>query len=171
MKNTVELIAGTLGDEIHLVNDTVDFEYFVQEATDYILEYVRENTPHGEYGGDEEKLIFKYKDLYYLVKIDNLSWNRHDKQYYYLDMWEKPRVTYKEITPEFATNGVIDELWIKESGTIVNNKKVFSEDDVFYPLEFIEDVEEISLPQLLQIQHILKVKNYELNQFGFNVVI
>jgi len=67
---------------------------------------------------------------------------------------------------------VIDSEW-SNTGKKVNskNEKIISDDDIFYPLEFFDHIESIKLSQLLHIQMILRNKNYELNQFGFNVVI
>lgn len=172
MENIVELIAGTLGDEIFVYKtDEIDFDTFLKYAKDDVIEQIDEEAVHGEIGADEKTSIFKYKDEYYAVTVSDVEYDRLDKQFYFRSNYHTPTVKWVKITPKFATNGIIDDEWIHQGEIIINNKKVLSEDDVFYPLEFIEEVEEISLPQLLQIQHILKVKNYELNQFGFNVVI
>jgi nicotinamide phosphoribosyltransferase len=89
-------------------------EYF----EDYLLEEVREDTPHGECGPDEWSNTYIIRGKIYEATIHNISWNRYDKQYYFIDMWGKAKITVeeKEYTPE--DKGVIQLLWDTFGGTV-----------------------------------------------------
>jgi len=89
-------------------------------AADEIIEFVRADTPHGEHGLSEHTMRFKFEDKYYNITVDNIEWNRHDKQFYFIEMYGKPNVIVKEVdvknTPE--AKGVIELLWDLFGGTV-----------------------------------------------------
>lgn len=170
--NIVDEIAGTLGDNIVEMEIAPTFETFLEWAADYILDDKSEITPHGEYGGHEHSLIFKYNDSYYLVKVDNISWNRHDKMYYYLEMWEKPNIICTEISPALPENGIIDDEWENTGSKVLDGKKILIEDDVFYPQDSLKfSGGDVTIQDVLYIKERLKVKGYAENQFKFDVLI
>jgi len=76
-------------------------------------EKIREDTPHGEYGGDLT-MKFKFRDKYYECYIEP-DWNRYDKQYYYIDGIWKKELKEIELTPE--QKGSIEILWDMFGGT------------------------------------------------------
>ena len=88
-------------------------EYF----EDSLLEEVREDTPHGERGVTEYENIYIIKGKLYKAKIHNISWNRYDKQYYYIDMFEKAKITLEELEWKPSDKGVIELLWDIFGGT------------------------------------------------------
>jgi nicotinamide phosphoribosyltransferase len=89
-------------------------EYF----EDSLLEEVRENTPHGEHGDIEHENTYIVRGKLYKAKIHNISWNRHDKQYYFIDMYEKAKITVEEIDWKSSDKGVIELLYDIFGGTI-----------------------------------------------------
>jgi nicotinamide phosphoribosyltransferase len=95
------------------------FEEFKEWATEYLDTELREDTPHGECGGDITKVI-SYKGELYSVKYSP-DWNRYDKQYYYIDNYgkdsDKSTFTKLENSPEFK--GSIEVLWDAFGGTEV----------------------------------------------------
>jgi nicotinamide phosphoribosyltransferase len=88
-------------------------EYF----EDVLLEEVSEDTPHGEHGVSEHENTYLIRGKLYKATIHNISWNRHDKQYYFIDMWEKAKITVEEITWKPSDKGVIELLWGVFGGT------------------------------------------------------
>lgn len=89
-------------------------EYFEH----YLLEEVRENTPHGECGDFEYENTYIVRNKLYNAKIHNISWNRYDKQYYFIEMWEKAKITIDELEFSSSDKGVIELLWDVFGGTI-----------------------------------------------------
>jgi nicotinamide phosphoribosyltransferase len=85
---------------------------------DYLLEEVREDTPHGEHGATEWENTYIINGKLYHAKIDNISWNRHDKQYYYIDMWEKANIVVTEVDWIPQDKGIVEILWDVFGGTI-----------------------------------------------------
>lgn len=84
-------------------------------AKEDLLELVYKMTAHGEYGGNIHSSIFKYDNKYYKITID-IFWNRHDKQYYYVD-----GVTIKscvEVELSHEEKGSIECLWEIFGGTV-----------------------------------------------------
>lgn len=73
--------------------DVVSAETF----EDALLDEVKEQTPHGEYGGEEHTSFYKIHDKYYKATIHNIQWNRHDKQFYYIDMYDEANITFEEL--------------------------------------------------------------------------
>lgn len=117
--NPADILCGSLKGVIEYPKEHVDsMEKLLKWAEEEILDYVRENTGHGEHGPSEQTLRFKFDGKYYDISVTNISWNRHDKQYYYLDMWEaaKMKVEEVEILPEHK--GVVELLWEIFEGTI-----------------------------------------------------
>ena len=89
-------------------------EYF----EDSLLDEVREDTPHGEIGVTEYENIYIVKGKLYKAKIHNISWNRYDKQYYFIDMWENAKITIEELEWKPSDKGVIELLWDIFGGTV-----------------------------------------------------
>lgn len=94
-------------------------EYF----EDSLLDEVIEDTPHGEHGAIEHENIYIINGKLYKAKIHNISWNRHDKQYYYIDMYEKAKITVEQLDWNPSDKGVIELLWDVFGGTV--NEKGF----------------------------------------------
>lgn len=89
-------------------------EYF----WDYLEEDSQEDVAHGESGPSQYTGKYIINGKYYEATVSNLSYNRYDKQYYYLDMWEKPEISFKEIIPTSEMKGVVELLWDIFGGTI-----------------------------------------------------
>lgn len=80
-----------------------------------LMDELRENTPHGEYGDTEISGSFKYEGKYYKLGIE-VDYDRYDKQYYYID---SSRTKYfKEFTPKLSELGLIEALYDIFGGTV-----------------------------------------------------
>ena len=88
-------------------------EYF----WDYLEEDSQEDVEHGKSGPSQYTGKYIINRKYYEATVSNLSYNRYDKQYYYLDMWEKPEISFKEIVPTSEMKGVVELLWDIFGGT------------------------------------------------------
>ncbi len=113
----VDIICG----ESNKYNDISEYfpkgEVLAEYFEDYLLEEVREDTPHGECGVDEHTSLYKVGDKYYKATIHNISWNRYDKQYYFIDMYEKAKITIEEQILKPSDIGVVELLWNVFGGT------------------------------------------------------
>lgn len=85
---------------------------------DILMDEVNEDTPHGEQGPEEWENIYQINGKYYKAKIHNVQWNRYDKQYYFIDMYEKAKITVEEVESLSKQKGVIELLWDVFGGTI-----------------------------------------------------
>jgi len=82
---------------------------------DWLEEMVDEETPHGEHGEEYPVGEFKFDGKYYRIKLD-IMWNRHDKQYYYMDGVSIS--SFEEFTPTNEDLGLIESLWNIFGGTV-----------------------------------------------------
>lgn len=80
-----------------------------------LMDNLREETPHGEYGDDTVSGKFKYDGKYYKIVID-VSYDRYDKQYYFIDGHKLRK--FEEFTPKLEELGLIECLWNIFGGTI-----------------------------------------------------
>lgn len=163
----IDKIAGTLGDVVYREYNSGEysFEEFLQISGEEIIDFVREDTPHGECGDTEHTLKFKYDDKYYDVSVNNISWNRYDKQYYFIEMWEEPNITYKISTFTPSTKGLIEEYWDVHNGTIdKNGMKIPKVDGNVL-------IGEVSNSELDIIIRRLNIKGFSTESFLFNIII
>lgn len=120
--NPVDIICGTSGSKFIDVSVDVNKGYldFSKPNTleDMLLDEVREDTPHGEHGPTNWTNYYFDGNKYYEVTIDNIEWNRHDKQYYYIDMYSKANIIVKEIEVTPEVKGLIELLWDVFGGTV-----------------------------------------------------
>lgn len=118
----VRILCGTLGDVRDYTKDCLTFEEFKEWVIQDRLEHIVENTDHGEYGGDEtETETYLFLGKYYEAHVDNCQWNRYDKQYYFLDMYDEANLVIEEFTPTPEQIGVVELLWDEFGGTINEN--------------------------------------------------
>jgi nicotinamide phosphoribosyltransferase len=117
----VDIVCGTANRYIDISKYFPEGEVLPEYFEEYLLDEVREDTPHGEYGVEEHTGLYKIRNKYYKATIHNISWNRHDKQYYYIDMWEKAKITVEEIILSSKEIGAYEILWDIFGGT-TNNK-------------------------------------------------
>lgn len=114
------------GDPVEIIcgKEIVDFTNVkfcdtVEDAKDWfqeqLVEKVRTETPHGEYGDTEIEGVFKFNDKYYKMEVD-IMYNRYDKQYYYIDGHDITK--FEEFTPEASDLGLIETLWNIFGGTV-----------------------------------------------------
>lgn len=95
---------------------------------DYLREMIIDETPHGEMGPDSVTEIIKYGENTYYEVTAEFFWNRHDKQYYYLDEIESVTLKSVELTPE--QKGAVECLYDvfggtkTETGHIMLNERV-----------------------------------------------
>ena len=95
-----------------------DLEEWKEWVAEDIDDELRENTDHGEYGG-ELAMFYRFGNKVFNVHYSP-DWNRHDKQYYFIDNYgstvSKCTFTETELTPE--QKGSIQILWEIFGGTI-----------------------------------------------------
>lgn len=92
-----------------------DLEGCKNYMLDVLVEKVSEDTAHGEYGESEVEGYFKFNDKTYKVDVE-IEWNRHDKQYYYMDGYSV--VKCEEVELNSIQKGSIEALWDIFGGTI-----------------------------------------------------
>lgn len=142
-RNRSILVSGNSGDPINIIcgkdrfeplydskdsdDLTLDFDKFIKLVEEHILENVREDTPHGECGADEDYAYLSYRGKYYYAEVSGICWNRYDKQYYFMDNYGNLKVTVEELQLEPEDKGVIELLWDTFGGTI--NSKGYKELD------------------------------------------
>jgi len=110
----VKIIVGELFSDISKHAREGNLDDISEIAMDIIRERVSDETPHGEHGSTEEEEIVKCNNKYYLVKAE-IEWNRHDKQYYYIDGIILKSIEEVELTP--AQKGSVECLWEIFEGT------------------------------------------------------
>ena len=115
----VKIICGNV-----IVEDLTNEEYCnnLEDCKEIMLERmvddIRNYTPHGEHGISRQDAIFKFQDKHYEIVIE-IDWNRHDKQYYYIDGANVHICKQVELTIE--QKGSVEALWNTFGGT-VNSK-------------------------------------------------
>lgn len=105
-----DIICGVTEDVVHIKESFDNVEEAEEYYEDVILEKVREITPHGECGCSEYSMIFEYAGVYTRITLTNIQWNRYDKQYYFIDMWDKPKFEYEEVESTIY-KGAYEILW------------------------------------------------------------
>jgi nicotinamide phosphoribosyltransferase len=115
--DTGDPVRVVVGDEFETLNGAGDLDSAKKWALDLVISRVEAETAHGEYGGDDHEQIFEYYGEYYKAKV-YISWNRHDKQYYYTDRYYSKLESFEkvELTPE--QKGSIQCLWEVFGGTV-----------------------------------------------------
>jgi nicotinamide phosphoribosyltransferase len=106
----VEIICGMEIEEIKCTEDQ-----FHDWAKETLHELLVDQTPHGEDGGDIKR-IFKNNDKYWECHYAP-DWNRHDKQYYYIDEYGD-QMTKREVSLSPEDKGAIECLWDVFGGTV-----------------------------------------------------
>lgn len=105
-----DIICGVTEDVVHIKESFDNVEEAEKYYEDVILDKVREITPHGECGCSEYSMIFEYAGVYTRITLTNIQWNRYDKQYYFIDMWDKPKFEYEEVESTIY-KGAYEILW------------------------------------------------------------
>ncbi len=100
------------GDASGYVKDLQTATALMQE---FLEEQVSEETPHGERGNDTPSEYFRYGGKVYNLTLD-IFWNRHDKQYYYMDGVTVKSCKEVALTPE--QKGAVECLWDIFGGTV-----------------------------------------------------
>lgn len=117
--NPVDIICGV--DESNYADLS---EYAEDELDEVVFELTHdlllEETPHGECGDNEyNDYIFKYKGGLKLATVKGFQWNRHDRQYYYVDTYfSDVTVDIKDIERTVEHKGTIEHLWDIFGGTV-----------------------------------------------------
>ena len=109
--NPVDILCGIEVEDF----SGVELEYLSDYIADYLSDKVSEETPHGECGPDSVTEIIKYGDSCYEATC-KFFWNRHDKQYYYLDSVEDTTLKGATLTPE--QKGAVQCLYETFGGTV-----------------------------------------------------
>ncbi len=108
----VNITCGIISDEIKAET----YEEFLEVCEDILHEEISEETPHGEYGGDISG-DYKWQGKNYEVTYAP-DWNRHDKQFYFIDNWGGDKTTAREVEFNNSDKGVIELLWDIFGGTV-----------------------------------------------------
>lgn len=85
------------GDPVEFIPD--DTENPARWAGCILYERVADSAEHGKLGKLQSSGLFTYRGEYYRASI-NVEWNRHDKQYYYIDGYDVTEFTRYDPTPE-----------------------------------------------------------------------
>jgi nicotinamide phosphoribosyltransferase len=85
------------------------------DAEEWAKEFFYETVEHGEMGDEEGSYLFDIDGKTVKVTVKPW-WNRHDKQYYYIDGWQETKFEVIERTPE--QKGAVEVLWDHFGGTI-----------------------------------------------------
>jgi nicotinamide phosphoribosyltransferase len=128
-------------------------------AWDDLTEKIMDETPHGEHGESNPECIFKFQDKYYRIYGD-IEWNRHDKQYYYMDGNTMQGCDEVQLTPD--QKGAIEVLWEVFGGKV--NELGYKELDPHIGLIYGDS---ITMERQKQILEGLKQKGFASN----NVVL
>jgi nicotinamide phosphoribosyltransferase len=103
------------GIDIDNLDEAGSLEAAESWAEETLVDRVRSETDHGECGNGEAEGYFSYKGVVYEAKVE-IEWNRHDKQYYYIDGSSLLSFKEAELTPE--QKGSIQVLWEIFGGTV-----------------------------------------------------
>lgn len=115
--NPVDVICG-VDERDYPVIKADTYEGFLADAGELIEDDLREITPHGECGDCRHDLNVKWQGKLYNVAVTNFEWNRHDKQYYYLDTYGDFNFEVSEIERTVEHKGTIETLWEIFGGTV-----------------------------------------------------
>ena len=116
--NPVDIICGEGQSYEDISKYFPEGEVLPKYFEDYLLEEVREETEHGEYGVTEYTQTYRVNGNLYEATIHNISWNRYDKQYYFIDMREDAKITVDKLEIQPKDKGVIEILWDVFGGTV-----------------------------------------------------
>lgn len=105
-----DILCGT-NEYRHVIDSSCEREYLIEWVWEVLECAVRDYTAHGEHGPTSWTEKFIYKGKPFVASVDNIQWNRHDKQYYFIDMYDQPNIaiTWQEAGPE--EKGVVEILW------------------------------------------------------------
>ena len=95
LNKIIEIEIERLNEKIK--NHTIEAESvdkFKRIVEEILLDEIEESTPHGEYGCDSIEGDFYWNGNTYEAYLEPF-WNRHDKQYYYVDGVEVFRIENK----------------------------------------------------------------------------
>jgi nicotinamide phosphoribosyltransferase len=104
------------GEQFQILNSK-SIDAAKRAAISFIVDRVQVETPHGEYGEEDPSDIFFFEGKYYQAEVE-IEWNRHDKQYYYMD--GESLVSFEEIELKPEQKGAIECLWEVFGGTITD---------------------------------------------------
>jgi nicotinamide phosphoribosyltransferase len=94
--------------------DCVDLEDAKDWAAEILVDEVRSETDHGEHGAMNNSGFFRYDGIIYQARVE-IEWNRHDKQYYYIDDSKLVSFVPAQLTP--SEKGAVECLWEVFGGT------------------------------------------------------
>ncbi len=113
--NPADIVCGIAVDEIKNGKYVTNLETAANVMMERIEEREREDTPHGECGDGNPFGYFRYEGKVYKLTLD-IEWNRHDKQYYYIDGVKIASCEEVVLTPE--QKGAVECLWDIFGGTV-----------------------------------------------------
>lgn len=111
----VEVLCGKDVKEIK-AESYEEFKDIVEEELD---DELREITPHGEHGGDITKTFLWNGEAYEATYAPD--WNRHDKQYYFIENYGSNNCTFKKVEYSAEHKGVF-RILEEKFGVTINSK-------------------------------------------------
>lgn len=116
--NPVDVICGVDESEYEDLSDCPE-DKLNRELFDIACELISEETPHGEQGDDEYTILFKYNGELKKATLKGFLWNRHDRQYYYLDTYFSDiKIEIVDVERTAEHKGTIECLWDTFGGTV-----------------------------------------------------
>jgi nicotinamide phosphoribosyltransferase len=109
--NPVDVICGIEIEDMNATGNLEEAKYFFEED---LVERAGNATKHGEMGPDTISGMFRFEDQVYKMVV-GIEWNRHDKQYYYIDGYSTKSCEPVTLTPE--QKGAVECLWDIFGGT------------------------------------------------------
>lgn len=146
--NPVDIICGEGQNYEDISKYFPEGEVLPEYFEEYLLEEVREETEHGERGVNEYTQIYKINGELYKATIHNISWNRYDKQYYFIEMWEKAKITVEKLEIQPKDKGVIELLWDVFGGT--KNEQGFKVLDSHIGMIYGEAINQDNIKEIFQ---------------------
>ncbi len=110
-----------------LLNEAPTLQIAADQHFETMVDVVREETDHGEMGECELEGHFRYEGSVYLVK-GQIEWNRHDKQYYYVDEYWVDG--YEEVQLTVVQKGLVECLWDTFGGTVTDKGFIMLNDHI-----------------------------------------
>jgi nicotinamide phosphoribosyltransferase len=112
-----DIICGTaqIIDYIHYGKEVSTIDNLKAFANDWISETIRDDTPHGEQGAISATVFFRFKGDIYEIEVD-MEWNRHDKQFYFMEESSVTKCEIANLTPE--QKGAVECLYDTFGGTV-----------------------------------------------------
>jgi nicotinamide phosphoribosyltransferase len=110
------------GDPLQVICGTVDIinlDCTIDQARDWVedsfYDIIEQQNEHGEMGDSEYEAYFRVEGKVYRA-VCSVEWNRHDKQFYYID--GRKITVFEEADLTAEQKGAVQVLWEEFGGTV-----------------------------------------------------